>query len=426
MLESRRHSGAPGRLDVVWVTSVFPAASEAFAAVEVKALERSGCRLRIRAFRFQGRDSQQILRDLGLRDTDITHFGAATILRGSLFLVRHPLIAGRACGWLIKSGWRTPLLTFRCLLLMPRFFEIFAECLGKPPDVLHLYWGHYPAIVGYLVKRYLPQVHVSLSLMAFDLEYRFGPSLRVADQADSIWTGAKCNVSVIRSLGITNPRLSVLYKGIDLDEVPQVEKLTHKKTGKIVTISRLVSNKAVDDALRVLAEARKSLPALHLVVIGEGPERKALEKLATDLGIESAVCFRGAVAHAEVYRELADADIMILMSRNPTERLPNSVKEAMACRCICIVTESPGIEELREPLKKDMVVRQGDWMQAANLVIRSVGSSMEFDEDRDAGRKHIFDYFDARVLVKRRLAAWDLQSSSGESDQERRGGKCAE
>ncbi len=55
-------------------------------------------------------------------------------------------------------------------------------------------------------------------------------------------------------------------------------------------------------------------PALTCVIIGDGPERVALEGLANDLGISSSVRFLGALPREEALRELAGADLLVFPS----------------------------------------------------------------------------------------------------------------
>lgn len=392
--------------DVLVVTSAFPLPSEAFAAVEFKALERAGARLRIRAFRPARRESVALAEKLRLRRADVTHARSSSYLHGVLFALRHPVMACRTLLWVVWNGRGTPGLTSRCVLLLPRFFEIFAECLRSPPSVIYLYWGHYPAVVGYLARRYLRHVHVSMGLYAFDLVYRFGPGIRLADEVDTLVTLAECNVEQIRSLGVASDRLQVFFHGIDLAEVPAPAQLARKRPGSIVTIARLVKNKGVDDALRVFALAKRRSPGLTLKVIGEGEELESLRALADQLGVGDSVEFAGAMPHDRVYEELAIAEFFLLMSRNPSERLPNAVKEAMACRCICVVTESPGIEELLQPLARKLVVRMGDCEGAANKLVEATADCEANDRDRQAGREFILANFDASRIARDKLTAW--------------------
>jgi glycosyltransferase involved in cell wall biosynthesis len=312
--------------------------------------------------------------------------------------------------WLCKHAWRSPKLLLRCTALLPRMFDILRDCERRPPDVLHLYWGHYPAVLAALVKRRLPSVHVSMSLGAYDLVYRFGPSVAVANMADSLWTHAQCNVETIRSMGVDNPRLEVLPRGLDFKRLPPSSNV--RSRGRIVTVARLEQNKGVDDVIRSLAVAHAQLPHLSLVVIGEGPDRNRLDRLVRKLGMRGLVQFMGATTHTAVLQELVRAEAFVLLSRNPSERLPNALKEAMACGCICITTQSPGIEELRAHASNPLVVPQEDWMEAARKLVNVLLAPESYMEAREAGRQFLIREFDAAALATRRIAVWTRPGAS--------------
>lgn len=74
-----------------------------------------------------------------------------------------------------------------------------------------------------------------------------------------------------------------------------------------VTVGRLVARKGIDRLLRVLA--RPECGVLGLVVVGEGPEREALQELARELGIDSRVEFAGFVSEERKWEILASADL---------------------------------------------------------------------------------------------------------------------
>jgi phosphatidylinositol alpha-1,6-mannosyltransferase len=84
--------------------------------------------------------------------------------------------------------------------------------------------------------------------------------------------------------------------------------------GGLVVVARLTPQKRVDLALR-------ALPLLHnrhlrLTVVGDGPERSALESLASALGLTGRVVFLGAVAPGRVPEILRTADLAIFPARN--------------------------------------------------------------------------------------------------------------
>jgi glycosyltransferase involved in cell wall biosynthesis len=90
----------------------------------------------------------------------------------------------------------------------------------------------------------------------------------------------------------------------------------------IGTVAALRQEKNIARLLRAFA----TLPSGRLVIVGDGPERSALEALATTLGIATRVCFAG--HHRETAPFYAQFDIFALSS--DTEQMPLSVIEAMA------------------------------------------------------------------------------------------------
>ena len=70
---------------------------------------------------------------------------------------------------------------------------------------------------------------------------------------------------------------------------------------------RLDVTKGLTLLLRAFARLRQVAPAALLRIVGRGSQQSALERLTRDLGLESAVTFRGWVAPADVEHELADA-----------------------------------------------------------------------------------------------------------------------
>src|SRR6516162_5133521 len=82
--------------------------------------------------------------------------------------------------------------------------------------------------------------------------------------------------------------------------------------------------------------------AVHLVLIGAGPSRRALEDLATDLHIERRVHFAGQLVEAENLHQFFDASV--LCSRS--EGFPNVVIEALAAGCPVVATPVGGVPEV--------------------------------------------------------------------------------
>ena len=104
---------------------------------------------------------------------------------------------------------------------------------------------------------------------------------------------------------------------------------TLKLEGKqvILAVGRLVPLKNVRILLDAIRRLVAAMPAAHLVLVGEGPEREALEQHASALGIRGRVTFSGYVSQDETPAFYRTADVFALTS--DFDNSPNVVLEAM-------------------------------------------------------------------------------------------------
>jgi glycosyltransferase involved in cell wall biosynthesis len=98
-------------------------------------------------------------------------------------------------------------------------------------------------------------------------------------------------------------RATVLHPPVDVDRIPCAE---GARGDYYVALSRLVENKRIDIAVEAAVRAGR-----RLVVIGDGPERLTLERLASRLGGTALVDFVGRVPDAEKYRLLGGARALL-------------------------------------------------------------------------------------------------------------------
>jgi glycosyltransferase involved in cell wall biosynthesis len=112
----------------------------------------------------------------------------------------------------------------------------------------------------------------------------------------------------------------------------------------ILTIAKLSYEKGVDVLLHSMPKILEHFPHSVLLIVGDGPERKLLENLAIELGINQSVFFMG--VRSNVFPFLAAADAFVLSSRR--ESLPLAIREAMAMSKAVIATSVGGTGELIE------------------------------------------------------------------------------
>ena len=168
----------------------------------------------------------------------------------------------------------------------------------------------------------------------------------------------------------------------------------------------------MEDVIRAFARVAVEDPNTELVILGDGPERQRLEEFAATLGVADAITFRGHVPHHDVFEELAQAELFIFLSSS--ERLPNVVKEAMACRCLVVTTATLGIDELLTDGVHGWVVPAGAWEQATERALRAFSDPVSSRAMAAQAQKHVLEKFDLLRLMREMVQKWEeLRASRG-------------
>ena len=124
-----------------------------------------------------------------------------------------------------------------------------------------------------------------------------------------------------------------------------------------ISVARLVPQKGLDVLIAALPRLSGSAAEWQVFLVGDGPEREALQQQADDLGVSSRLCCLGFRSNPDQF--LAEAAVFVLPSR--FEGMPNALLEAMAAGLAVIVTDaSPGPLEVVEPGVSGLVVPSDD------------------------------------------------------------------
>lgn len=101
-------------------------------------------------------------------------------------------------------------------------------------------------------------------------------------------------------------------------------------------------------------------PACRLLIVGDGPQRDELVRLAAQLGITERTQFAGAVPHADVPQWLHRLDIYAAPSRLDSESFGVAVIEAGACGLPVVVSDAGGLPEVVVAGETGLVVQRDD------------------------------------------------------------------
>jgi len=199
-----------------------------------------------------------------------------------------------------------------------------------------------------------------------------------ADAIVAISEGVKQDL--VETWGVPADRIVTVYNPVIHDRfhalaaAPPAHPWLRKKTGPVILgAGRLTLAKDFPTLIRSCARLHPSLDA-RLVILGNGPERRALEKLVADLGLQRRVDLPGFVENP--YACIARADVFVSTSR--FEGFGNVIAEALACGTPVVATDCPsGPAEILDRGRLGKLVGVGDVEAVADAVQRTLRGERE-------------------------------------------------
>jgi teichuronic acid biosynthesis glycosyltransferase TuaC len=147
------------------------------------------------------------------------------------------------------------------------------------------------------------------------------------------------------ALGIVEDRVRVLRNGVDLALFgPTDREAARRALGLNRPTLLAVGNLVRLKRHRMMVEALAGLPAVDLVIVGEGPERAAIEALARERRVADRVHLLGRLPQDRLPDIYSAADLLLLVSTH--EGWPNVLLESMACGTPVIVSDIDGIADI--------------------------------------------------------------------------------
>lgn len=160
-------------------------------------------------------------------------------------------------------------------------------------------------------------------------------------------------------------RFEVLPNPVD---IPARAAAIEQRQNRVLNVGTLGGKKNQEALIRAFASIRPVAP-WSLEFVGDGPDRKALEKLREKRELKGSVHFLG--QRSDVGELLQDSPIFAFTSL--TEGFPNALAEAMAAGCACISYDCPtGPSELIEHGVNGFLIEPGNEEEYARLLQRLI------------------------------------------------------
>jgi glycosyltransferase involved in cell wall biosynthesis len=285
--------------------------------------------------------------------------------------------------------------------------QLSAVFRENSPDVVHIQYmapGLLPIIAAKFarVPVVLATVHypgTPHGLMAH-LFLRFGALFTncftcVSEAAEKSWFGDSFLLNPPHSNNSTVRKHLTIPNAVDIaaidkahtEKTQDILETAMRLKGKTVigTVARLSNEKGVDILLKACAVVRKTLPDVHLLIVGDGQQKDYLQKLAAELGIADACTWLGRLPWIEAMGCLGLMDVVVVPSR--FEGFGLTAIEAMTCRKPVVASRVDGLAEIIQDGQNGFLVPSEDVNGFAACIVELAKDEEKRKSIGDAARK---------------------------------------
>ena len=208
---------------------------------------------------------------------------------------------------------------------------------------------------------------------------------------------------LIRQHGLDRTKINTIYNGVDLDyfegtpDYPKIKNEFLQRGERILigAVGRLVAEKGLEYLLTAIPKVLKRFSEARLLLVGDGPLRKDLERIVIDLDLTGKVTFVG--FRSDIKEILSSLDILVLPSL--LEGFPMIILEAMAMAKPIVASDIPGIREQIIDGKNGILVPIKDSNTLAAAIINILADRKTAENVGLAARKTVYEKFSIERMV---------------------------
>lgn len=272
-------------------------------------------------------------------------------------------------GWLKLTILMVQML--RCAVSTGKKFNV---------DLIHAYWILPSGLVALIAGRLLRKPLIVTSL---GTDLRIAPKnpvvralvtlvLKRVDHCIGLSSDLELRAT---ALGLAPSRSSVIPDGVRADLFTQLSrnrsalrrKLSLGSADVILYVGRLHRTKGLEYLVEALSILSKTNSKITLLLVGDGPEKTRLSRLAMEKSVSRLIRFLGPVPHVEIPSLISLADICVLPSLS--EGLPSFLEEAMLAGRPIVATKVGGIPDIVTNRSTGLLVKPADPSALANAIL---------------------------------------------------------
>jgi colanic acid/amylovoran biosynthesis glycosyltransferase len=388
---------------IAYITTGYPALSHTFILREVEALRRRGAEISTTSVHRAPSDT--LLSEADRRAFETTYALLPPrwrdVARAHLFaLVKHPGAFWSTLRLALKlgrPGWRGRLwqvfyfgeaVTAWAHWRQVGVRHVHAHFMAVPSDVA-LLASNLGRVAGSGPKSWSFTVHGMIEV--WDVQsHRLAEKLRRADAVVCISDFTRSQLMALVEEHHW-PKLRVIRCGLS---PAQYSGIGEPPSGRprILCVGRLVPEKGQSLLVSALALLAERGVNAELELVGDGPNREKLGRLAAELGLEDRVRFAGAVGQDTIAEHYESATLFCLPSF--CEGIPVVLMEAMTCRRAVVATAVSGVRELVRDGDTGVLVsagREDELADALQMLLEDAGLRGRL---ADAAQRHVAQHYD--------------------------------
>jgi glycosyltransferase involved in cell wall biosynthesis len=265
------------------------------------------------------------------------------------------------------------------------------EGAGATGDIAWQSWGRFGRKIGRRCREATAFVAISRAIEA---------ELRDAWRMGTMGPSGREGASLREPEG---PRVVSIPNGVPIPPVPWQRRPDWRVAPRAAFVGRLAPEKGLDTLIDAWPAVRAAHPGARLVLIGDGPERPALEARARALGLTlgpgQSVELPGTAADATA--ALRDADLFVLPSRE--EGMSIALLEAMALGIPLVASSIPGNRRIVADFKHGRLAPPDDPEALARVIVEQwTNFDRAFHMSR-AARSRVEQEFSIRIVARKHL-----------------------
>lgn len=217
------------------------------------------------------------------------------------------------------------------------------------------------------------------------------------NRADRVTVISSYLKDIVMRYGYKGP-LDVIHNGVDLEQFTLRRKRSQSSLRRIITTSRLIPKNGIDVLIDAFRIVKDSFPKVKLLIVGDGDDRRKLERRAQQLRISHDIEFRGSVSYDAIPGLLGDSDVFVRLSRS--EGMGNSFIEALAAGLPIVGTPVGGIPDIIEDGKTGLFARVDDPADAAEKIMRILSETRLARSIIENGKRMVGERFSWEEIAK--------------------------